>query len=106
MSIRFSTVRRPPAYYAHMMEGERRAAAQLGARPRALLAPAPTVAAGEVDDVDRAPALAPPSNAFAAELSQLAWDAADATHDPALFPEQAFDVDHQQVDLRKVNSWR
>jgi NAD(P)-dependent dehydrogenase (short-subunit alcohol dehydrogenase family) len=97
------TVRRPPAYYAHMMEGERRAAAQLGARPRALLAPAPTVAAGEVD---QAPALAPPSNAFAAELSQLAWDAADAQHDPSLFPEQAFDVDHQQVDLRKVNSWR
>jgi NAD(P)-dependent dehydrogenase (short-subunit alcohol dehydrogenase family) len=88
------TVRRPPAYYAHMMEGERRAAAQLGERPRALLAPSSV-------------ALTPVGNhAFAAELSQLAWDAADAEHDPALFPAHAFDVDHQQVDLRKVNSWR
>ena len=102
------TVRRPPAYYAHMMEGERRAAAQLGARPRALLAPAPTVEAGANDSTGHLPAFAsePPGHAFAAELSQLAYDAADAEHDPALFPEQAFDVDHQQVDLRKVNSWR
>ncbi len=30
----------------------------------------------------------------------------DMAADAALFPEHAYDVDRQQVDLRKVNSWR
>jgi len=73
------TVRWSPVFYAYMIEGERRAAAQLGQGPRALLA------AGD---------------------SGLALEPADATHDRSLFPEGSFDADQQQVDLRRVNSWR
>ena len=51
-------------------------------------------------------ALAVADHAFAAELSQLVLHPEDARHDRALFPEHAFDADEQQIDLRKVNSWR
>ncbi|NOT29476.1 MAG: SDR family oxidoreductase, partial [Planctomycetes bacterium] len=47
-----------------------------------------------------------PDHAFAAELSQLVLHPEDAHHDRALFPEHAYDADRQQIDLRKVNSWR
>jgi len=102
------TVRRPAAFYAHLVEAERRAQATLAPAARALL--------GRVSE-ERA--LAPPSDrgprpgalsageaASAAELSQLALLPEDLGHDRALFPEHAYDVDEQQVDLRKVNSWR
>ena len=88
------TVRRPPAFYAHMMERERRAAA--------LLAPEAETRARAPDGKARTAA----SGARAAELSQIALDPADVLHDRSLFPEAFFDADEQQVDLRKVNSWR
>jgi NAD(P)-dependent dehydrogenase (short-subunit alcohol dehydrogenase family) len=84
------TVRRPPAFYAHMMERERHAAALLAPEAKAL------------HEIGRAAA----SGARAAELSQLALDPADVLHDRSLFPEALFDADEQQVDLRRVNSWR
>ncbi len=72
------TVRRPPAYYAHLLEGER-----AGSR-RALVR----------------------ASGSAAALSQLGYDAEDARFDEALFPRGAYDADLQQIDLRKTNSWR
>ena len=94
------TVRRPAAFYAHMLELERRAWTDLADHERALLgAPAAGPGAAGV------PAVLP-DHAFAAELSQLVVAPEDAQHDRALFPEQAYDVDGQQIDLRKVNSWR
>ena len=90
------TVRRPAAFYQHLLETERSAHEELTAPAKALLGdPAP----------ERALASATQS-ASAAEMSQFVVLAEDAEHDPALFPAGTYDVDQQQVDLRKVNSWR
>jgi len=98
------TVRRPPAFYRHMIEAERAAAASLPEASRALLAPAADgaslPAAIAHAGMETAGAIS------AAELSQVALEAADLLCDRTLFPEHAFDADQQQVDLRKVNSWR
>ncbi len=94
------TVRRPAAWYAHLMEGERRAARGLAAGERLLLSGVAARAGGA-----ELPSLAP-DHAAAAELSQVAFHPDDVEGDRALFPEHAYDVDRQQVDLRKVNSWR
>ena len=45
-------------------------------------------------------------HAAAAEMSQFLVLDEDAQHDPTLFPAGTYDVDQQQVDLRKINSWR
>ncbi len=68
------TVRRPAAFYAHMMEEERKGLAT--------------------------------KNASSAELSQIEVLPEDAIFDRALFPACAYDADGQQMDLRKMNSWR
>jgi NAD(P)-dependent dehydrogenase (short-subunit alcohol dehydrogenase family) len=93
------TVRRPAAFYAHMLEVERNASERLDAAARALLG-APGAAPAERALAPLAP------NAFAAELSQLALLPEDRDHDRVLFPEHAYDADGQQIDLRRVNSWR
>jgi NAD(P)-dependent dehydrogenase (short-subunit alcohol dehydrogenase family) len=95
------TVRRPPAFYAHMLEVERRAAERLSSAEHALLASG----AGAPGGPGALVATGAP-HAFAAELSQLALVPEDHAHDRALFPEHAYDADGQQVDLRRVNSWR
>jgi NAD(P)-dependent dehydrogenase (short-subunit alcohol dehydrogenase family) len=92
------TVRRPAAFYAHMLELERRARLELAPAESALLG-------GAGRGSENVPALLP-DHAFAAELSQLVVAPEDAQHDRALFPEHAYDVDGQQIDLRRVNSWR
>ena len=76
------TVRRPPEFYKHMMEGER---AALGEMPALLLREA-----------------LPP----AAELSQIPLLPEDLQIAKHLFPEGRLDQDLQQVDLRGRNSWR
>ncbi|MBA3343833.1 MAG: SDR family oxidoreductase [Gemmatimonadales bacterium] len=109
------TVRRPPAFYAHMMAAERTAAATLPSRARALLGryeewrDAHPALHGKTDVGPaafdrRLPSLA--GIASAAELSQVQLLADE--HDVAghLFPEGRLDGDGQQVDLRERNSWR
>jgi len=76
------TVRRPPDFYKHMMEGER---AALDKTPALLLREA-----------------LPP----AAELSQIPLLPEDFQVAKHLFPEGHLDQDLQQVDLRGRNSWR
>jgi len=76
------TVRRPPEFYKHMMEGER---AALGQTQAVLLREA-----------------LPP----AAELSQIPLLVEDLQVAKHLFPEGRLDQDLQQVDLRGRNSWR
>ena len=109
------TVRRPPAFYAHMMAAERAAAGTLTFPARALLGhyeewrdAHPAVGGG----ADRGPA------AFERRLPSLAGIASAAElsqvpllpdeHDVAahLFPDGRLDGDGQQVDLRERNSWR
>jgi NAD(P)-dependent dehydrogenase (short-subunit alcohol dehydrogenase family) len=94
------TVRRPPAFYAHMMAAERAAAGMLPTPARALL--------GHYEEWRVAhpgvPSFA--GIAGAAELSQLPL--LPDEHDAAahLFPDGRLDADGQQVDLRERNSWR
>jgi len=81
------TVRRPPEFYQHMMEGERTALLGAAGNVRALVA-------GE--------------NACctSAELSQIVLLPEDAPGQVHLFPAGALDQDLQQIDLRGRNSWR
>ncbi|MEO8367637.1 MAG: SDR family oxidoreductase [Candidatus Solibacter sp.] len=91
------TVRRPPEFYAHMMEGER-ALDHMPAEARRLLG-AGNEASGSV---------APQSVRLtrSAELSQVPLLAEELVSQKHLFPEGCFDQDLQQVDLRGRNSWR
>ncbi len=105
------TVRRPPAFYTHMMEGEK--AALSGApdstqklldayerlRGARLLPPPGKESAGQATGE-------PTGLMRAAELSQVPLLAEDLLAQPHLFPEGRRDQDLQQVDLRGRNSWR
>ncbi|WP_044985847.1 SDR family NAD(P)-dependent oxidoreductase [Sorangium cellulosum] len=98
------TVRRPPGFYEHLIEGE---TAQVHALPevaRPLLqaydglrarGELPLVAGGDPAAGLREPAL----------LSQIPAPG-DAPLDDVLFPRGRYDADLQQVDLRTMNSWR
>ena len=108
------TVRRPPAFYAHMMEGERAPLQSLpepvrsvlgaweGLRGEELLDPA-LGHPGEAPLAVRAPN---PGLTHAPELSQVALLPDELLAQPQLFPQGALDQDLQQVDLRGRNSWR
>jgi len=95
------TVRRPAAFYQHLLASEREAGAALSSPAQALLGP-PFAA-----NADALPASTEQqAHASAAEMSQFIVLDEDADRDPSLFPEGTYDVDQQQVDLRKINSWR
>jgi NAD(P)-dependent dehydrogenase (short-subunit alcohol dehydrogenase family) len=79
------TVRRPPEFYAHMMEGERMALLSASDSTRRLL--------GE-------------EVAVSAELSQVPLLAEELLGQRQLFPDGVLDQDLQQIDLRGRNSWR
>jgi len=72
------TVRRPPAFYAHMMEKESAALLEAGKA----------------------------GGAMSARMSQVALLPDDAPGHVDLFPRGQLDQDLQQVDLRGRNSWR
>ncbi len=104
------TVRRPPAFYAHMMEGEAAAHHTLPAHTRQLLGRYEGLRSynmlpdGSAPDAAVVPIVA--GLADAPQLSQIALlpGEDDAAHH--LFPAGALDQDMQQVDLRGRNSWR
>ena len=81
------TVRRPPDFYAHMMERER--AATLGSG-KALVRQIESAA----------------GSSRSAEMSQVALLPEDAPGQVDLFPRGQIDQDLQQIDLRGRNSWR
>ncbi len=112
------TVRRPPGFYAHLMENETRSWNELDDAARGLLSHhheclerlnlfADSNLASEkalpVSWNGRMPGIGLTSSA---RLSQIPY-----THDQSLVAEQVFpagelDADLQQVDLRETNSWR
>ena len=99
------TVRRPAAFYRHMLEGERAAEGAMPAQVRALL--------GEYEGLRRTEMLPVAASAASlagltspAELSQVALLSEDLAEPGSLFPEGRLDADLQQVDLRDRNSWR
>ena len=75
------TVRRPPEFYRHMMDGER--AALPGSQVKL------------ISEIPSAP-----------ELSQVKLLPEEYLQNKGLFPEGVLDQDLQQVDLRGRNSWR
>ncbi|MEA2569510.1 MAG: hypothetical protein QOI24_1511 [Acidobacteriota bacterium] len=94
------TVRRPPAFYEHMMEGETAALQTLSAPERKLLADFSGLRGYHMlsDGNDSLP--------HSAALSQVALLPEDHVKDGELFPQGKLDQDLQQVDLRGRNSWR
>jgi NAD(P)-dependent dehydrogenase (short-subunit alcohol dehydrogenase family) len=82
------TVRRPPEFYAHLMEEERAALPVMPSHVLALLGDGAA-------EVPHAPL-----------LSQVPLLAEELLARPELFPAGQLDGDRQQVDLRDRNSWR
>ena len=99
------TVRRPPDFYSHMMEGENAALHALPEHARTLL--------GSYEGL-RGYHLLPEATGgtgtagltHAAQLSQMPLLPEELLAQKDLFPEGRLDQDLQQVDLRGRNSWR
>jgi NAD(P)-dependent dehydrogenase (short-subunit alcohol dehydrogenase family) len=130
------TVRRPPDFYQHMMEGERAALDAMPSQVRRVLGayeglrgyhllPEGADPVGGPDHLRQgsggppklyAEAEGPPLQAQKgsrvpgltrpAELSQVRLLPDEAAAQKALFPEGRLDQDLQQIDLRERNSWR
>lgn len=110
------TVRRPPGFSRHLLEGEQRRPDELAPASRPLLqghrsvlealSPAPVDGLVPVSPTWRShdPGLGIHSSAA---LSLVPYDLEEAGDAQAhLFPTGRLDADLQQVDLRRVNSWR
>jgi NAD(P)-dependent dehydrogenase (short-subunit alcohol dehydrogenase family) len=110
------TVRRPPAFYEHMMEGEHASLHTLPDAARRTLGAYEGLRAyrmlPEANALDLAVEAAnlPPSAIMglthAAAMSQVALLPDETLAQKALFPEGQLDADLQQVDMRDRNSWR
>lgn len=115
------TVRRPPAYYEHLMAAEEELAEQLPAAARMplgayeallqqqeLISHAPARSPGALfrSTAERAAWAQLPGLENAAALSQLALLPEDELQASDAFPEGQYDRELQQVDLRDKNSWR
>ncbi len=107
------TVRRPPEFYAHMMEGERASLDRLPGHVRKLLGGYEGLRGyhmlPDAHD-DAALATSTLSNVagltHAAALSQVALLPEEQRGQWDLFPQGKLDQDLQQIDLRGRNSWR
>lgn len=105
------TVRRPPGFYAHLMEGERRLGKSLAADAGGWLASHRELEAHGATEPTTAQLPREVTQTLAgihrsAELSQLQLVPDDDHADAGLFPTGQLDGDWQQVDLRSTNSWR
>lgn len=107
------TVRRPPGFYSHLMEGETVPFANLSPTVQKLLAsaehcksqlgPEPSDSAQLVAWRSSVPGIGLRASAL---LSQIPYSYEGATDAEEIFPRGALDCDLQQVDLRETNSWR
>jgi NAD(P)-dependent dehydrogenase (short-subunit alcohol dehydrogenase family) len=104
------TVRRPPAYYTHLLADER--LDQLGPEARALVEGHVELLRGQQASPDASTLVmsggmvnaAMPGLAHAATLNQL--DLLSEGNQAHLFPTGMLDGEGQQLDLREKNSWR
>src|SRR5690606_3536129 len=114
------TVRRPPGFYSHLLEGELRPIESLAPELRPLLAghracvealagtnrlPGGGIDAAALSTSWQSPDLALGIHASAA-LSLVPYALENEGDTRKLFPSGRYDADLQQVDLREVNSWR
>jgi NAD(P)-dependent dehydrogenase (short-subunit alcohol dehydrogenase family) len=107
------TVRRPPDFYAHMMDGETAALHDMpehvrklvghyeGLRASNILPEAGVSMTSLTSDTAKLSGLT-----RAAELSQIPLLPEELLAQSHLFPEGRLDQDLQQIDLRERNSWR
>lgn len=100
------TVRRPPAFYEHMMALETAALSEMPAHARALVASTEGTRGYDLVHAGGTAADTAPGLTRSAELSQLGLLDDDHAHPRHLFPEGQLDQDLQQIDLRDKNSWR
>ena len=112
------TVRRPPGFYAHLMENEAKQIADLPEGARQLLRPFEAckkelMSYTRADPVtDLVPAAAWTGKiqgiglSASAALSQIPYSYDHALSAEQVFPKGKLDADLQQVDLRETNSWR
>ncbi len=113
------TVRRPPGFYQHLMENENKLTSSFSADQQMLLSghesclnqlsqsdPIPhTGGETALPAVWHGDALGVGLRS-SAQLSQIPYTYDDLLEVKQIFPEGKLDVDLQQVDLRKTNSWR
>lgn len=112
------TVRRPPGFYKHLMDNETRDTEALPEQVQSLLdqyasfkIQLDTASNGQstpssdlpVAWHDRGPGIGIRASA---QLSQIPYAYDNALSTEAVFPQGHLDMDLQQVDLRKTNSWR
>ena len=110
------TVRRPPAFYEHMMAAETASLRQMPEHVRQLLGAYEGIRGYHIlpeAEGDTTQLVIPDGQlseiaglAHAAELSQVRLLPDEVAAQRALFPEGRLDQDLQQVDLRERNSWR
>ncbi len=100
------TVRRPPDFYAHMMEGETAALHDMPEHVRKLVGHYEGLRGSNILPQGNGSDTAVPGLTRAAELSQLPLLPEELLAQSHLFPEGRLDQDLQQVDLRQRNSWR
>jgi NAD(P)-dependent dehydrogenase (short-subunit alcohol dehydrogenase family) len=114
------TVRRPPGFYRHLLEVEDRPYFDLPIAAQALLRhheefkaalnhePSTQRHDGTawVSEWHQDKVSAAPGVTASAQLSQIPYACDEMAHDPELFPVGQLDADQQQVDLRRMNSWR
>ena len=104
------TVRRPPGFYRHLLEGEQRRLGQLPTAAQPLLRERAQVLEALHPKTGLVPSWrsADPGLGIhaSAALSLVPYDLEQAGDSAHLFPTGKLDADLQQVDLRSVNSWR
>ncbi len=113
------TVRRPPGFYAHLLDFEERPLGALDPELRPLVERHHAFATALQSRGALPPTSSDPTGLMAfhgggsglglrasARLSQVRYTYDDAERRPDLFPEGARDADLQQLDLRHRNSWR
>ncbi|MEM8933058.1 MAG: SDR family oxidoreductase [Acidobacteriota bacterium] len=104
------TVRRPPAFYEHMMAAETAALGTMPEHVRQLVGSYEGLRGyhmlpeGASTEAERATDVA--GLTHAAELTQVALLADEQRAQRDLFPVGRLDQDLQQIDLREMNSWR
>jgi NAD(P)-dependent dehydrogenase (short-subunit alcohol dehydrogenase family) len=106
------TVRRPPAFYEHMMDSETAALHTMSETERNLLGSFTGLRGYHMLDGGETQATLAPRIAevtglmHSAELSQVPLLPEDHAGEGELFPQGKLDQDLQQIDLRGRNSWR
>jgi len=115
------TVRRPPGFYAHLLETEGRKHRDLPDEVKPLLlgheecksalggSSIPSGLDADttwISEWHKGKASAALGLTASAELSQIPYSCDSSEDAAALFPAGKLDADLQQVDLRQVNSWR